>query len=134
MRVLFAVAIIAFGIAGASAADLDIGRGYSALGRRTAPLVVYDYHPGVVVRAYWSAPWRHRHYYPTTGDRPEVGRNEDLSAVSAAPEPPETFQRSWSTSTIAVLPEQPRADARALDAAPDPRADKFSQPPDRAKP
>lgn len=116
MRVLFAVALIVLGIAGrnaASAADIPIERDstystYSAdLGQRTAPLVVYDYHPGVVVRAYWLAPWRHRHYYPTTGEKPEIGRDEDLSAPSNASEPPETFYRSWST-TSAFPPERPR--------------------------
>lgn len=114
MRVAFAVALIGLGIAGvnaASAADLSIDRpAYdtrsSAIGQRTAPLVVYDYHPGVVVRAYWLAPWRHRHYYPTTGEKPEIGRDEDLSAAGSPPEPAETFYRSWSTS--AVLPELPR--------------------------
>src|SRR5665647_203189 len=118
MRVLFAVALIVSGIAGrnaASAADIPSERDatystYSAgLGQRTAPLVIYDYHPGVVVRAYWLAPWRHRHYYPTTGEKPEIGRDEDLSATGSAPEPAETFQRSWSTSS-AVLPELPRAE------------------------
>ena len=76
MRVLFAVALIVLGIAGvtaASAADLSIDRSanYSsrsyAIGQRIAPLVVYDYQPGVLVRAYWLAPWRHRHYFPHTG-------------------------------------------------------------------
>ena len=27
----------------------------------------YDDQPGVVVRAYWEAPWRYRHYFPATG-------------------------------------------------------------------
>ena len=116
MRVLFAVALIVFAIAGcnaASAADIPTERDstystYSGgLGQRTAPLVVYDYHPGVVVRAYWLAPWRHRHYYPTTGEKPEIGRDEDLSAPSNASEPPETFYRSWST-TSAFPPERQR--------------------------
>jgi hypothetical protein len=118
MRVLFAVALIVFAIAGrnaASAADIPTERDstYSThsggLGQRTAPLVVYDYHPGVVVRAYWLAPWRHRHYYPVTGEKPEIGRDEDLSATSSPAAPAETFYRSWSTSS-AVLPELSRAE------------------------
>jgi hypothetical protein len=32
--------------------DRNIGLHYPALGRRVAPLVIYDYQPGVVVRAY----------------------------------------------------------------------------------
>ena len=133
MRVLFALASLALGLAGINAASAGTTRGHSALGHRTAPLVIYDYQPGVVVRAYWLAPWRHRHYYPTTGEKPEVGRDEDLSAASHVPEPPETFQRSWSSSS-ALLPALPRAGAQALDTAPEPRGEQFSQPPERVKP
>lgn len=126
MRVLFAVAVIALGIAGinaASAADISIDRSasytrYSASGQRTASLVIYDYQPGVVVRAYWRAPWRHRHYYPYTGHRPKIGRAENLFAARKRSEPPKTFQRSWSTPW-AFLPE--------------PREERFSPPPLRRK-
>ena len=131
MRVLFALGSLALGVAGINAASADVRHAH--WGQRTAPLVIYDFQPGVVVRAYWRAPWRHRHYYPTTGDKPEVGRDEYLSAASQAPEPPESFQRNWSTSS-AFLPERARAVVRAVDEAPDPRAEQFSQPPVRAKP
>jgi hypothetical protein len=116
MRVLFAVASIALGFAGvtaASAADLPTERpesystGTYAIGQRTAQFVIYDYRPGVVVRAYWLAPWRHRHYYPTAGEKPEIGRDEDPSAPSTASEPPESFYRSWSASSV-FLREEPR--------------------------
>ena len=112
MRVLFAVAVIALGIAGhdaASAADVSIDRSasytrYSASGHRAAPVVIYDYQPGVVVRDYWQTPWRHRHYYPYTGHRPKIGRAENLFAARTPSEPPKTFKRSWSTPW-AFLPE-----------------------------
>jgi hypothetical protein len=143
MRVLFAVALIALGSAGistASAADLSSVRSdsysthASAAGHRTAPLVVYDYQPGVVVRAYWLAPWRHRHYFPTTGVKPEIGRDEDLSAnTGGASEPAETFQRTWSTSS-AFLPEAPRAGAQPLDPEPAPGAELLPQVPNAVKP
>lgn len=97
----------------AQAADLppdSLGLHYSAIGRRVAPLVVYDYEPGVVVRAYWIAPWRNRHYFPSTGEVPASGRDEDLSANAAPPEPAETYAREW-TNPPAVryfpLPERP---------------------------
>jgi hypothetical protein len=106
MRVLFAILVL--GLAGITAADADGVRRHSTLAARTAPLVIYDYQPGVVVRAYWLAPWRQRHYYPKTGEKPEIGREEDLSTgAGSAPEPAESFQRSWSTSS-AFLPEAPR--------------------------
>jgi hypothetical protein len=93
----------------AHAADLpplhDTLTGAPALGRRIAPLVVYDYHPGVVVRAYWIAPWRHRHYYPVTGAPPVVGRDEDLSPAREPPEAADSYERHWST-TSAFLPDR----------------------------
>lgn len=110
------------GIAMAEAADLprapagDFSLHYSAHGQRAGALVIYDDQPGVVVRAYWRAPWRHRHYYPATGEQPEIGRDEDLSARSD-PQPSETYRRFWSTSS-AHLPEYPRGRGRDIDAEP----------------
>ncbi len=69
------------------------------MGQRTGQLVVYDYQPGVVARAYWQAPWRHRHYFPRTGEKPEIGRDEDLSAPSGPYKPAKTFKRYWSTTS-----------------------------------
>lgn len=93
----------------AQAADLppvrDMPLAAPVLGARVAPLVITDYQPGVVVRAYWIAPWRHRHYFPATGEAPEVGRDEDLSPVRVPPDPAESFERHWSTSS-AFLPER----------------------------
>jgi hypothetical protein len=136
MRVLFAVALIALGIAGIGTASADHVRGHHTSGHhhlahRITPLVVYDYQPGVVVRAYWLAPWRNRHYHPTTGEKPESGRLEDLTANVSAPEPAESFHRSWSTSS-ATLPETPRSYPRALDLAP--RAEQPPETPAAVKP
>jgi hypothetical protein len=123
MRVIVAAILLVLGIAGVRAADLPTGQheNYSTrtigFGHRSGPLVVYDYQPGVLVRAYWLAPWRHRHYFPATGEKPEIGREEDLSAPSNPSEPPEAFHRYWSTSS-ALLSDQPRQDARPLDAEP----------------
>ena len=118
---LLAVAVIALGLAGASAADLDMERGYSAVGERSAMLVVYDYQPGVVIRPYWLAPWRHRHYFPATGKRPRLGRYENLSAVSRPSKPAQTFRRSWSNAS-AFEHELLNARALPLDTRPAPRA------------
>jgi hypothetical protein len=128
MRVLAAAAVIAFGIAGADAADLDFSRGYSATVNRSGQIVLYDYQPGVVVRAYWAAPWGHRHYYPTTGDKPASGRDEDLTVTSSAPKPAETFQRSWSTCAVCLGGRLP-AGMDERDAGPELRDEQFSQPP-----
>jgi len=114
----FVFAILALAIVGISAAGAEGLRRHSSPGVRIAPLVIYDYQPGVVVRAYWLAPWRQRHYYPTTGERPDVGREEDLTnGAGSPPEPAESFQRSWSTSS-AFLPEQVRRRPAPDDAPP----------------
>jgi len=73
---------------------------FAVVGTRAAPLVIYDYQPGVVVRAYWLKPWRNRHYFPTTGTVTEVGRLEDMSVAREKPEPAESFFREWSTSSL----------------------------------
>ncbi|HXD46836.1 MAG TPA: hypothetical protein VN655_17050 [Pseudolabrys sp.] len=109
------------GIASACAADLppvqaerNVGLHYSGRGHRSSPIVIYDYQPGVVVRAYWLAPWRHRHYYPVTGQQPIAGRDEDLSARAEATDPAEAFSRTWTTSSAFVV-EDPRGRFRDFD-------------------
>src|SRR5512135_2368068 len=114
MRSFTAIAIFVLGLAGvtaASAADIPVGRsvhysgGYSAYGQRAGQLVIYDDQPGVFVRAYWRAPWRHHHYFPATGKRPRVGRRENMSARSIV-KPAQSYYRYWSTSEI-VLSDEP---------------------------
>jgi hypothetical protein len=106
MRTLFAIAILATSLAGigqAGAADYAIRHstnGYVAGGVRAPQMLVYDNEPGVYVRAYWSAPWQNRHYYPFTGKKPKVGRLERLSDVRPAPTPAEPFYREWSTISL----------------------------------
>lgn len=107
MRVLIAVIALVPCVAGAArAADLpfDGGAQYSTgaylAGQRSGQITVYDAQPGVVVRAYWQSPWRNRHYYPRTGERPEVGRDEDLSVPREHYVPAATFYRSWSTMSL----------------------------------
>jgi hypothetical protein len=107
MRVLLAIALLGFGIAGVGAARAaDLPAGYSApySGRyfehaqHSEMLWLYDDQPGVVVRAYWEAPWRYHHYFPATGISPRIGRHENLSAISRPPKPAKTFRRSWSNA------------------------------------
>lgn len=123
MRALVAVILLAFGIAGVRAADLSIDQSANfstrsfGVGDRSGMLVVYDFEPGVNVRPYWLAPWRHRHYYPRTGEQPEIGRDENLSAPSGRQKPAETFRRHWSNSS-AFSSDLPRMRARPLDAEP----------------
>ncbi len=107
MRGRFACAILlgTVGVVAANAADFSGGRsiddnygGYSSFGGRMEPLIVYDFEPGVIVRTYWYPPWQNRHYFPTTGRRPKVGRREHIPAghISKAQE----YYRSWSVSSV----------------------------------
>jgi hypothetical protein len=107
MRALVAIAFFACGLAcnlaggtAARAAELPAGSPgiYFEHGQRSEMLWLYDDQPGVVVRAYWRAPWRHHHYFPATGIAPRIGRYENLSAVSRPPKPAKTFRRSWSNT------------------------------------
>lgn len=103
MRVLLAIALLGLGVAGGSparAADIPTGSAgtYFEHGQRSEMVWLYDDQPGVVVRAYWDAPWRYHHYYPATGIRPRMGRYENLSAVSPPMKPAKTFRRSWSNN------------------------------------
>jgi len=104
MRAGAATAMMLFAMSAASAADLPLapaaggyGTYYAGGGIRAGHVTIYDVEPGVLVRAYWRSPWRGRHYFPSEGGRPVLGRDEDLSVAPVLPEPAESFHRSWST-------------------------------------
>jgi hypothetical protein len=109
------VGALAVGLSAVQAADLpagaarDHGLYYSATGQRIEPMIVWDYEPGVVTRAYWEAPWRNRHYFPADGHKPRYGRQENLHARRVAAVPAEPFYRGWTNAEPAVgpLPERP---------------------------
>lgn len=125
MRVPVAIAIFAFGVAGttgAGAADLGFGgrphghyvTHYSVVGEPAAPLMVYDYEPGVVIRAYWLPPWRNRHYFPFGHDR--IVRTHAVGR----PRPAESYWRYWSNDG-AFIHDVPPGVLRSFDKAPAPR-------------
>jgi hypothetical protein len=125
MRTLLAIAGVAACLAGLSAevkaTELPVHRvgtnefTYNAVGRHAGQVWILDDQPGVVVRAYWLAPWQGRHYYPVTGKRPRVGRLERVSATRHY-KPAESYYRYWSTSS-AVLPPSPSGRRPAFDGA-----------------
>jgi len=145
MRVLLAIALLAFlgfGIAGGSAAraaDLSIGhRGFSSAryfehGERAGMRLVYADQPGVTVRAYWLAPWKHRHYFPATGRRPHIGRYENLKAHSPPSKRAQTYRRTWSNAA-ALDREYRRVPILSLDARPMPHNELPPNHPDVLKP
>ena len=68
------------------------------------PFVVYDYEPGIVVRTYWLRPWAGRHYFPSGGKKPVVGRHEQLTAT---PVVDRTYRRTWSTFPVDTIQQPP---------------------------
>ncbi|MBV8792497.1 MAG: hypothetical protein JO237_10655 [Pseudolabrys sp.] len=94
----FAVAI-ASAASAASAADFgaQIAGGHYAFAYRAEPVTIYDYEPGIYMRAYWTPSWGDRRYFPMTGKRPRVGRDENLRQVGHY-KPAESFYREWSTT------------------------------------
>lgn len=121
MRTLKAIAVLVFGIAGcaaASAADLpgeraarDVFAHHVPNGQRVGPIVIYDFQPGVVVRAYWASPWRHRHYFPFGAEKIDVDAPDNDGPL----QPAESYERSWSTCDMCGRALPP---LRARDEAP----------------
>jgi hypothetical protein len=101
MRTLIVIVVSALGTVAAAAADLPVAYppAYSAYGVPAAPLVIYDYEPGTVLRAYWLPPWRNRHYFPMAR---EVPHKERISV--RPPRPAEPFSRYWSTPPLPPPP------------------------------
>jgi hypothetical protein len=105
VRIAFALALLVIaGMTPANAAELlEI----PSVDMRVTPLVIYDYQPGVTMRAYWLAPWRHHRYFPWTGKKPKLGRFEYFSVGTGhAAVPAESFYRVWSTSPAFVNEER----------------------------
>jgi len=130
MRVLVAIAAFVLAVAGgavARAADLpdepaprNVFTHHVPFGHRVGPIVIYDFEPGVVVRAYWLSPWRHRHYFPF-GAKQDV--NDTPGDDDAAPQPAESFERHWSTCDLCNRELPP---LRARDEVP--RDEQLSEP------
>jgi hypothetical protein len=113
-RTLFAILSTGLGLAAAGpahAADLTQTPAGSSSASYQAPvragmLVIADDQPGVALRPYWCPPWRARHYYPATGHRPKIGRDENLSARHAPLRRAASFERHWWVSSV-IAPELP---------------------------
>lgn len=103
MRALFVIIVSAVGIvagsAAASAADFRISTYDDVVGSpRAIPQVVYQYQPGVAMRAYWLPPWHNHHYFPRTGRRPAIGRYERESKHHRRMRMAESYVRYWSNA------------------------------------
>lgn len=109
VRVAFASLMIAAASLAmpARAADLGGGTLTGTWGStvHTGPLVVYDFEPGVDVRAYWAEPWDGRHYFPSGGKMPVVGRREHIPATPVSDK--RNFHRETQTFPVDVIVQPP---------------------------
>jgi hypothetical protein len=71
----------------------------------TAPFSSYDFEPGIVVREYWLEPWAGRHYFPSGGKLPVLGRREELKP--AANTGKRNFYREWSSFPVDTIQQPP---------------------------
>jgi hypothetical protein len=135
MRFFLASAIFVFalaGISGARGADLGVGGGVRGFGdhfvaaERAGALIIYDYEPGVVQRAYWLPGWRGRHYFPFHAEKVR-------QSPAPRPKPAESYFRYWSNDG-AFLNGLPPAALHSYDRAPAPRRRNSSQvlPPEKS--
>jgi hypothetical protein len=131
MRALVAMAILVFGVAGVGAADLRAGPeaqghasygAYSVIAEPAAPLIIYDFEPGVTMRAYWLPPWRNRHYFPS---HVNYGKRHATPHPAGRPKPAETYLRRWSNDG-AYINNLPPAVLRSFDRPPAPRGQNHS--------
>ena len=114
---------MALGIGAASAADLGVVHGghahfvahYDPIGRPAGQLYIYDWEPGVVVRAYWLPPSRDRHYLPFGHDRWDV---HPVRSRPVRPVPAEPFYRFWGASSAFDPPPNWPAPASRVEAHP----------------
>lgn len=119
MRTLKAIVILIFGIAACVAAraaevperaSRDVFTHHAPAGQRVGPIVIYEYQPGVVVRAYWASPWRGRHYFPFGAAKQDEDAESD---PGGPPQPAESFERYWSTSQTFIRELPPLASDEA---------------------
>ena len=111
LAVLFGCAALSTAVGGtAAAADLrpnsipnsiplSGAEGFAPAGQ----IVKWDFEPGVVVRAYWLPPYANRHYFPSSGEQPRLGRLENLGS-RVKPTPAESFSREWSSFPVERAP------------------------------
>jgi hypothetical protein len=69
------------------------------------PYVVYDFEPGIVVRAHWLSPWAGRHYFPSSGKMPVVGRLEHIAPTPASDK--RNFHREWQAFPVDTIQQPP---------------------------
>lgn len=104
VRTVSASLMIAAALFTAPARAADLAGGWAGA-VHTEPFVVYDFEPGIVVRTYWLRPWAGRHYFPSGGKRPLVGRHEQLTSTPVSSK--RNFHRDWSSFPVDTIEQPP---------------------------
>jgi hypothetical protein len=90
----------------ARAADLGGAIGETWAGAvHAGPFVVYDFEPGVEVRAHWGEPWAGRHYFPSGGKMPVVGRREHIPATPVSNK--RDYHHEWQAFPVDTIQQPP---------------------------
>lgn len=69
------------------------------------PFVAYDFEPGITVRTYWLRPWAGRHYFPSAGKMPVVGRREHIEPSPVSDK--RDFHREWQAFPVDTIQQPP---------------------------
>ena len=104
VRIVSAGLLIAAALFSAPARAADLASVWAGA-VRAEPFVVYDYEPGIVVRTYWLRPWDGRHYFPSGGKMPVVGRREQLTPTPVSGK--RNFRRDWSSFPVDTIEQPP---------------------------
>jgi hypothetical protein len=104
LRAALASLMIATALSGtpARAADLAIAQVDAV---HAGPFVVYDFEPGIEIRAYWAQPWAGRHYFPSSGKMPVVGRREHIPPTPVSDK--RNFHREWQSFPVDTIQQPP---------------------------
>ena len=105
VRVAYASLIVAASLMSAPSHAADLSGGWGVGHVHAGPFVVYDYDPGIVVRQYWLPPWVGRHYFPSGGKMPAVGRREQIPSTPVSDK--RNFRREWSSFPIDTIQQPP---------------------------
>lgn len=104
VRIVSASLMIAAALFTAPARAADLA-GVWASAVHAEPFLVYDYEPGIAVRTYWLRPWAGRHYFPSGGKMPIVGRREHISPTPVSEK--RDFHREWQTFPVDTIQQPP---------------------------
>jgi hypothetical protein len=104
VRLVLACLTIAAALSAAPARAADLATAWVGA-VHAEPFVAYDFEPGVEIREYWLRPWDGRHYFPSGGKMPVLGRHERLSPKPVSEK--RNFHREWHAFPVDTIEQPP---------------------------